>query len=103
MNHKDILKPKFIVVTICLLALAVFGFFSYQARNEVFYLCGNFKQGVSYSGVIRQLETTNLSGYTVEKSEAGKRVVHSSSLNFHLVRCKINFNSDDVVVSAVYE
>ena len=102
MNSKTFLAPKFIAVAISILAVIVFGFFSNEARKEVYFLCGNFKQGVTYSSVIKQLETSNLSSYKIETTEMGKRIVHSSSLHFHLLRCNINFNPQEVVISASY-
>ena len=102
MNSKTFLAPKFVAAASIILALFVFGFFSNEARKEVYFLCGNFKQGVTYSSVIRQLETTNLSSYKIEATEMGKRIVHSSALHFHLLRCSINFNSQEVVISASY-
>lgn len=100
MKGKTSISRKCIAALSSILVLAVIGFFSYQARNEIHYLCGNFKQGVTYASVIRQLDTTNLSSFTIEASESGKKIVHSSQLHFHLLRCQINFNQEEMVISA---
>ena len=83
--------------------LRIYTFFALSARNEIYYLCGNFKSGVSYSSVARQLDTASLSDYKVEKSEQGKRVSHSSALHLNLVRCEITFAEDEKVSHAIYK
>lgn len=96
------LKLKFIVLSISILGLLVFGFFANEARKEIYSLCGNFSKGTAYSSVIRQLDTINLSEYKVENLQQGKRVIHSSALHFHLLSCDIEFNRQDKVVSVLY-
>ena len=91
------------MVGLILFLLAIYVFFALSARNEIYYLCGNFKSGVSYSSVVRQLDTTNLSNYKIEKSEQGKRVIHSSALHLNLVRCEITFDEDEKVSHAIYK
>ena len=95
------MKP--LLVGLNLFLLAIYVFFALSARNEIYYLCGNFKSGVSYSSVVRQLDTTNLSNYKIEKSEQGKRVIHSSALHLNLVRCEITFDEDEKVSHAIYK
>ena len=95
------MKP--LLVGILLLLLGIYAFFALSARNEIYYLCGNFKSGVSYSSVARQLDTANLSDYKIEKSEQGKRVTHSSALHLNLVRCEITFAEDEKVSHAIYK
>ena len=94
---------KTVLLLIGLLLVGVYTFFALSARNEVYYLCGNFKSGVSYSSVVRQLDTANLSGYKVEKSEQSKRVTHSSALHLNEVRCEITFTEDEKVSRAIYK
>ena len=94
---------KQLLVGLILFLLAIYVFFALSARNEIYYLCGNFKSGVSYSSVVRQLDTTNLSNYKIEKSEQGKRVIHSSALHLNLVRCEITFDEDEKVSHAIYK
>ena len=94
---------KQLLVGLILFLLAIYVFFALSARNEIYYLCGNFKSGVSYSSVVRQLDTTNLSNYKIEKSEQGKRVTHSSALHLNLVRCEITFDEDEKVSHAIYK
>ena len=95
------MKP--LLVGLLLLLLGIYGFFALSARNEIYYLCGNFKSGVSYSSVIRQLDTASLSDYKIEKSEQGKRVTHSSALHLNLVRCEIIFAEDEKIRHAIYK
>ena len=95
------MKP--LLVGLLLLLLGVYTFFALSARNEIYYLCGNFKSGVSYSSVVRQLDTANLSDYKIEKSEQGKRATHSSALHLNLVRCEIIFTEDEKVSHAIYK
>jgi hypothetical protein len=95
------LKP--LLVGLLLFLLAIYVFFALSARNEIYYLCGNFKSGIYYSSVVRQLDTTNLSNYKIEKSEQGKRVTHSSALHLNLVRCEITFDEDKKVSHAIYK
>ena len=94
---------KQLLVSLILFLLAIYVFFALLARNEIYYLCGNFKLGVSYSSVVRQLDTANLSDYKIEKSEQGKRVTHSSALHLNLVRCEITFAEDEKVSHAIYK
>lgn len=96
------LKLKFIVLSISILGLLIFGFFANEARKEMYYLCGNFSKDTAYSSVIRQLNTVNLSEYKVENLPQGKRVIHSSALHFHLLSCDIEFNPQEKVVSVSY-
>ena len=96
-------KTALVLVVLLLLLVGIYTFFALSARNEIYYLCGNFKSGVSYSSVARQLDTANLSDYTVEKSERGKRVSHSSALHLNLVRCEITFAEDEKVSHAIYK
>ncbi|GEM_PF-138021 len=96
-------KTALVLVVLLLLLVGIYTFFALSARNEIYYLCGNFKSGVSYSSVARQLDTASLSDYKVEKSEQGKRVSHSSALHLNLVRCEITFAEDEKVSHAIYK
>ena len=94
---------KQLLVGLILFLLAIYVFFALSARNEIYYLCGNFKSGVSYSSVVRQLDTANLSDYKIEKFEQGKRLTYSSALHLNLVRCEITFAEDEKVSHAIYK
>ena len=91
-----------VIIAIGLLSIGVYLFFALAARDEIYYLCGNFKEGVSYTSVLRQLDTVTLSTYEVERSEQGKRVIHSSALHFNVLRCEIAFAQDERVSWASY-
>ena len=73
------------------------------AKNEIFYLCGNFSAGVKKPSVIRQLETANLSSYKNTINENGAIIVFSSKLNFVTNQCVIELDKSDKVVLAVYK
>jgi len=96
-------KTVLLLIGLLLLLIGVYTFFALSARNEIYYLCGNFKSGVSYSSVVTQLDTANLSDYKVEKSEQSKRVTHSSALHLNEVRCEITFTKDEKVSRAIYK
>jgi hypothetical protein len=96
-------KTPLLLAGLFLLMVGTYAFFALSARNEIYYLCGNFKSGVSYSSVVRQLNTANLSDYKIEKSEQGKRVTYSSALHLNLVRCEITFAEDEKVSHAIYK
>ena len=97
------MKTTLVSVGLLLPLVGTYTFFALAARNEIYYLCGNFKTGVSYSSVVKQLETANLSYYKLEKSEQGMRVIHSSALHLNLVRCEITFAEDEKVSHAIYK
>ncbi|GAA5188925.1 hypothetical protein GCM10025772_10100 [Ferrimonas gelatinilytica] len=102
MNRKITFNLKVFAVATIISSLVTFGFYSNEARKEVYYLCGNLSKDTSYSSVIRQLNTINLSEYRVEELWQGKRIIHSSKLNFHLFRCNIEFNTEEKVTSVSY-
>ena len=95
------LRTRLVMATtgVGVLLVVVYTFFAVAAKDEIYYLCGNFKAGVSYSSVLRQLDTVHLSVYRLEKSE---RVIHSSALHLNLLRCEITFDQDGKVSSAIY-
>ena len=98
-------KPKsikIIITTVTLLAVISYGLFFSEARNEIYFLCGNFTEGVPYSSVTRQLDTITLSDYSIQDTDNGSRIIHSSQINFRLLKCQIDF-VDDRVSSAVYD
>ncbi|MDZ7684524.1 MAG: hypothetical protein U5O39_05575 [Gammaproteobacteria bacterium] len=72
------------------------------ARQEVYYLCGNFISGVERASVVRQLDTANLSSYKQSTTKSGSKIVFSSKYNFDTYQCIIEFDKDNKVVSATY-
>ena len=70
------------------------------AKDEVFYLCGNFSAGVMKSSVVRQLDTANLSSYTHSVNESGSTIVFSSRLYFVTNQCVIEFDKSEKFVLA---
>ena len=59
-------KLKLIAAVASFVCLLVFVFYANEARKEIYYLCGNFTTGTTYSSVIRRLDTINLSEYKVD-------------------------------------
>ncbi len=103
MNSQAFHRPKkFIAVAVCVFGLLVLYFFINEARKEIYFLCSNFGAGDSFGHVVRQLDTVNLSEYSIEETEQGKRIIHSSKLNLHIVSCNIELNLQDEVVSVSY-
>ena len=68
--------------------------FAWAARNEIFYLCGNFKEGVSYASVVRQMETSNLSVHLTEELERQTHIYQTSMLHLHLLQCRVEVDRD---------
>ena len=70
------MKSKNKKILISLLVVLVFiitgAIFWKIAKDEIFYLCGNFSVGVNKSSVIRQLETANLSIYKILSMKTGQ-------------------------------
>ncbi|WP_052074490.1 hypothetical protein [Shewanella mangrovi] len=103
MTAKQLWYRRIVLILLLLLTLVVLGFLANEAHNEVYYLCGNFTPGVPYASVIEQLDTSNLSDYTIEQLDHGKRITHSSALNLHLFQCKIEIADNGLVTSATYQ
>ncbi|MCE9679412.1 hypothetical protein LZP69_09530 [Shewanella sp. AS1] len=97
------LTPKRIVISLLVLLAAIYGFVANEGRKEIYYLCGNFTKGVTYSEVVRQLATTHFTHYAVADPPTGKRIIHNSNLHFNALRCTIDFNAEDKVISAFYQ
>lgn len=72
------------------------------AREEIYYLCGNFSSGVEKSSVIRQLNTANLSSYNQSITKSGSMIIFSSKINFEIYQCTIELNETNKVVRATY-
>ncbi|MFC3094234.1 hypothetical protein DRW07_14900 [Alteromonas sediminis] len=102
MNGKTLLNRKVIISFTCVLALVILGFFSNEARKEIYFLCGNFKEGISLSSVRSQLDTAKLSSYKLADNQAGKSISHSSWLVLRLASCNINFNEEGIVLYASF-
>lgn len=97
-NRRHLIVSIFLV-----LVVAIAAFFWNEARKEVVYLCGNFKEGVSQASVLNQLDTAILSKYAVLESASGRSIEFNSLLNFRLYKCLVRINSDGFVVSAGVE
>ncbi|REL35173.1 hypothetical protein [Thalassotalea euphylliae] len=102
MTRARFLNPKYILLIVVISAFIVFACFANEARKEVYFLCGNVNQGTSISSIERQLATITLSSYQIELGDQGKRIVHSSWLNFHSISCTIEFDEQDRATMVAY-
>lgn len=102
MNRRNFLSLKYFAISVFIFGLVALGFFSNEARKEIYFLCGNYAKGDSLESVVRQLNTVKLSEYKIESTEQGKLILHSSKLNLHLVNCNIEFNPEEKIVSVSY-
>lgn len=101
MNFKTLFTLKNLFITLLVTAVVIFSFISNEARKEVYYLCGNFGKGVTFNSIVRQLDTVELSKYSISGPPQQKQIVHNSLLN--LFSCVIVFDADQKVVSATYQ
>jgi hypothetical protein len=92
------MKVKLALLIVMIVILVSVAFMWRAARNEVFYLCGNFSPEVTQKSVLRQLDTATLSDYTIIQDE----VVFSSQVNLRMLRCVIKFDENGHVISAKY-
>lgn len=95
-------SQKFVALAVCVFGLLALCVFMNEARKEIYFLCSNFDAGDSFGRVVRQLDTVNLSEYSIDETEQGKRIILSSKLNLHIVSCNIELNLQDEVVSVSY-
>jgi len=85
------------------LIIGTTAFYWNEAKKEVTYLCGNFKEGITQSSVLRQLDTANLSSYRITYTPTGKRIEFDSILNARFYRCIIEINAEGNVKGAGIE
>ncbi|RUO37514.1 hypothetical protein CWE13_06035 [Aliidiomarina shirensis] len=95
-------KLRVLVIAMFFIALVVAAIFWNSAREEIYFLCGNFSQGVEKTSVVRQLDTANLSSYGQVATEDGSRIVFTSKLNLGAHQCIIEFDGNDRVLRARY-
>lgn len=81
-----------------LLALLVGGFVVNEAGNEVHYLCGNFRPGVTEQSVLTQLDTGNLLRYERTAASSGHVIRVDSLWDLGLHRCTIRTDDEGMVV-----
>lgn len=96
-------KNKKVLISLLVVFITTGAIFWKTAKDEIFYLCGNFSVGAKKSSVIRQLETANLSSYKNTTNENGAIIVFSSKLKFVTNQCVIELDKSDKVLLAVYK
>ena len=88
---------------VSLVVVFTFAFFWTSARDEVFYLCGNFVKGVTRDSVVRQLDTGEFLRYEQTNVGQGSRILVNSSLTLDVYTCTITLDQDDDVINAVFD
>lgn len=83
-----------------LVILFVYAAYWKIAKDEVYFLCTNFKAGNASSSVLRQLDTADLSTYSMTKQAYGTNIEFSSKLNFRTFKCIIAVDENEKVISA---
>ena len=86
-NKKFLFSAAGVCLTVTYIVVA------WAARNEIFYLCRNFKEGVSYASVVRQMETSNLSVLATETSDFTPYISQASPLHLYLLECRVEFDT----------
>ena len=99
LSNKKLLISLLIIITLIITGAV----FWKIAKDEVFYLCGNFSAGVMKSSVVRQLDTANLSSYTHTLNESGSTIVFSSRLYFVSNQCIIELDKNEKVTLTVFK
>jgi hypothetical protein len=99
-NQKS--KYQYSVIFLLMACLAVYAVFWNMARAEVYYLCGNFSQGVEQTSVVRQLNTANLSSYVETANEFGVNIIFSSEVNLSFYQCLIEIDKNGKVIEATF-
>ncbi len=84
---------------IVLFSLIVAGFFYREARNEVYFLCQNFTEGMPKVIVEEQLSTVNLSRI---REIHKRKLIMDSAFNLYIHHCQIEFSLDRKVSSVEY-
>lgn len=97
------MKWKLLIAAVVVVGISTAGVFANEAYKEVYYLCGNFKPGVTYESLVKQLDTAELSSYTIAQTTSGERVVLSSQLNLNYFHCTIDVDTNHVIEVAVFE
>jgi hypothetical protein len=96
-------KTRLAAVSTALLVAGVFVWFWNEARNEVFFLCSNFRPGVTEASVITQLDTGSFLSYAVANAAEGSGVIIvSSPLSLISGECIVDLDSRRLVREAVY-
>jgi hypothetical protein len=93
---------QYLTITLLATCLTVYIVLWNAARDEVYYLCGNFSEGVELASVISQLETANLSSYVKTEDKFGLKIIFSSKVNFSIYQCSIEIDKNGEVIEAAF-
>jgi hypothetical protein len=95
-------KFQYLTITLLATCLTVYIVLWNAARDEVYYLCGNFSEGVELGSVISQLETANLSSYVKTEDKFGLKIIFSSKVNFSVYQYSIEIDKNNEVIEAFF-
>jgi len=96
-------KTRVLMVSTALLVTGIFAWFWNEARNEIYFLCGNFYEGVTEATVKTQLDTGSFLSYAVANSAEGTGIIIvRSPLSVISGECIIDLDSQRLVREAVY-
>ena len=93
---------KIYTIVLVVISLSIYALLWNSARDEIYYLCGNFSRGTEQASVIRQLNTAQWSNYKKINKDLGLAIVFSSKLHFSLYQCTINIDKYEAVTSAKF-
>lgn len=102
MGNKANLLISVLLILILAVSLIVTAILWNEARKEIFYLCGNFSQGVLRHDVIRQLDTGSFLRYREIQSSEGSSIYVDSQINLGVYSCEIKFDENQKVIAAKF-
>lgn len=102
LNIRRLLKSKRVPFLVGILALVIWVALVVEVRKEVFFLCSNFHKGMPIASVTQQLNTATLSSYSIEETQAGKLIIHSSWIALQSVRCDITISPQGNVTTVTF-
>jgi hypothetical protein len=95
-------KYQYSTIFLLVICLTVYIVLWNIARDEIYYLCGNFSEGVEQASVISQLETAKLSSYVKTDDKLGLKIIFSSKINFSVYQCSIEIDKNGEVIEATF-
>ena len=102
MNVRIISKYRYFFTVLLMTVITVYAVFWHIAKDEIYYLCSNFKVGVNQASVIKQLETANLSNHLKYKEDFGLKIIFSSKLHLSFYQCVIDIDKNKAVIRATF-
>lgn len=91
---------KYLIIIVIVVGLSITGILWNESRKEIVYLCANFSEGTEKESVLRQLNTGTWLTVEIFDKPDGSHLNATSAYNLFMYTCSIDFNLDDVVLSA---